>query len=199
MTRYPWRALWTGLWRTGAAFLVTACIVAITGLIAGRPGFTWLLVGSGLSVAAAVPGYLVHRVGAPDHTAPLRIVMLLVLTFTGWLTTLVVLPVYMANEGRPVNAVVTQITNGWQRDSGGDFPVFHVRDPATGDDLGAVRFLDGEPKVGDTLPVRVDPRGWFNVTVDDPIGRFTTLALIIAAGCALLAFVIGLGGHMPDD
>ncbi|MFB9179529.1 hypothetical protein ACFFX1_15445 [Dactylosporangium sucinum] len=199
MTRYPWRALLTGLWRTGAAFLITACFVAVTGLIAGRPGFAWLLVGSVLSLGAAVPGYLVHRAGAPDHTAPSRIVMLLVLTFTAWLTTLLVLPVYMANQGRPVNATVTQITNGWQRETSGDFPVFHVRDTSTGEDLGGVRFLDGEPRVGDLLAVRVDPRGWFNVTAEHPVGRFTTLALIIAAGCALLGFVIGAGGHMPDD
>ncbi|GAA0733789.1 hypothetical protein GCM10010199_52280 [Dactylosporangium roseum] len=189
---YPWRALWTGIWRTAAAFVLTAVLVAVTGLLAGRPGFIWLLAGSVLSLAAAVPGYLVHRAGAPEHTASSRVVMFLVLTFTAWLAALVVLPVYMAVEGRPVDAVVTEISNG-------ESPVFHVSDPATGKELGGVRFLDGEPKVGERLPVRVDPRGWFTVTVAEPVGRFTTFALVVAGFCALLAFLIGVGGHLPDD
>ena len=37
-----------------------------------------------------------------------------------------------------------------------------VADRTTGENLGRLRFLDAEPKVGEKIRVRVDPRGWFN-------------------------------------
>lgn len=177
---------------------VTAGFTIVAGIVAGGPSLTWMVAGSVLSLFAAVPGYLLYRIGAPDHTAGNRIVMLLVLTFTAWLAALLVLPVYMSREGVPQDAVVTRIARGYSHVSEKRFPVFQVADPATGENLGQIRFLNAEPKVGDKLRVRVDPRGWFNVTLSDPVGRFIKLAVLVVATLGLVAFFLGVGGHMPD-
>jgi hypothetical protein len=195
---YPWGALFKGIWRTLLALAVTAGFVIVTGTLAGGPSFTWLAVGSGLSLLAAVPGYLLYRIGAPDHGAGSRVVMLLVLTFASWLAALLVLPFYMSREGTPTDAVVTQVVRGLSSVSEKRFPAYQVADRATGDNLGRLRFLDAEPKVGEVVRVRVDPRGWFNVTVADPTGRFTKLAGLVVGVLGLVALVLGVGGHMPD-
>ncbi|WP_432824820.1 hypothetical protein [Dactylosporangium sp. CA-092794] len=198
MNRYPWGALFKGIWRTLVALAVTTAFVVLTGTVAGGRGFTWLAIGSALSLFAAVPGYLLYRFGAPDHNAGNRVVMLLVLTFASWLAALLVLPAYMSRQGTPTDAVVTQVGRGLSGVSEQQFPVYEVADRATGKDLGKLRFLDAEPKVGEKIRVRVDPRGWFNVTVSDPTGRFTKLTALIVAVLGLVAFILGAGGHMPD-
>jgi hypothetical protein len=195
---YPWGALFKGIWRTLVALAVTAGFVIATGVLAGGPSFTWLATGSALSLLAAVPGYLLYRIGAPDHTAGNRVLMLIVLTCASWLGALLVLPVYMSREGTPTDAVVTQINRGLSDVSEQRFPVYQVADRTTGDNLGRLRFLDAEPKIGEPVRVRVDPRGWFNVTVSDPTGRFTKLTALIVGVLDLAAFFIGSGGHMPD-
>lgn len=198
MRHYPWGALFKGIWRTLLALAVTAACVLVTGALAGRPSFTWLAVGSALSLLAAVPGYLLYRIGAPEHSAGNRVVMLLVLTLASWLAALLVLPVYMSRQGTPTDAVVTQVRRGISSVSEKRFPVYQVADRTTGADLGKLRFLNAEPKVGEKIRVRVDPRGWFNVTVADPTGRFTRLAALLVGVLGLVALILGVGGHMPD-
>ncbi|GAA2360826.1 hypothetical protein [Dactylosporangium salmoneum] len=198
MRHYPWGALLKGIWRTLLLLAVTTGFVVVTGTLAGGPSFTWLAVGSVLSLFAAVPGYLLYRLGAPDHSADSRIVLLLVLTLASWLAALLVLPVYMSREGTPTDAVVTQVHRGISSVSEKRFPVYQVEDRSNNENLGRLRFLDTEPKVGDTVRVRVDPRGWFNVTVSDPTGRFTKLTALVVAVLGLVALIMGAGGHMPD-
>jgi hypothetical protein len=195
---YPWGALLKGIWRTLVALAVTTGFVIVTGTLAGRSTFTWLAVGSGLSLLAAIPGYLLYRIGAPDHTIGNRIVMLLVLTFASWLGALLVLPAYMSRQGVPTDAVVTHVTRTVSSLSEKRLPAYQVADRTTGEDLGSLRFLDAEPKIGEGIRVRVDPRGWFNVTIADPTGRFTKLAALIVGVLGLVAFFLGIGGHMPD-
>ncbi|MEV8515290.1 hypothetical protein [Dactylosporangium sp. NPDC051484] len=198
MKHYPWSALFKGIWRALLALAVTTGFVIVTGTLAGGPSFTWLAVGSALSLLAAVPGYLLYRVGAPDHTVSSRVVMLLVLTLASWLAALLVLPAYMSRAGTPTDAVVTQVVRGLSSVSEETFPAYQVADHSTGKDLGRLRFLDSEPKAGDQVRVRVDPLGWFNVTVADPTGRFTKLTAIIVGVLGLVALFLGVGGHMPD-
>ncbi|MFG2044054.1 hypothetical protein [Dactylosporangium sp. NPDC048998] len=198
MRHYPWGALLKGIWRTLLALAATTGCVIVTGILAGGSSFTWLTVGSVLSLLAAVPGYLLYRVGAPDHTAGSRVVMLLVLTFASWLAALLVAPVYMSREGTPTDAVVTQVVRGLSSVSEKKFPAYEVADRSTGENLGRLHFLDSEPKVGEKVRVRVDQRGWFNVTVADPTGRFTKLAALVVGVLGLVALVLGVGGHMPD-
>jgi hypothetical protein len=195
---YPWGALLKGIWRTLVALVVTTGFVLVTGTLAGGSTFTMLAVGSGLSLLAAVPGYLLYRLGAPEHTAGNRIVMLLVLSFASWLAALLVLPAYMSRQGTPTDAVVTQVTRTTSKLSEKRLPAYRVADRTTGKDLGSLRFLDAEPKVGEVIRVRVDPRGWFNVTIADPTGRFTKLAALIVGVLGLAALFLGVGGHMPD-
>ncbi|MFD0577668.1 hypothetical protein [Dactylosporangium darangshiense] len=198
MKHYPWGALFKGIWRTLLALAVTSAFVAITGTLAGGPSFTWLAIGSALSLLAAVPGYLLYRIGAPDHSAGNRVVMLLVLTFAAWLAALLVAPAYMSRQGTPTDAVVTHVVRGLSSVSEKRFPAYQVADRGTGENLGRLRFLDTEPKVGEKIRVRVDPRGWFNVTVSDPTGRFTKLAALIVGVLGLVALILGVSGHMPD-
>jgi hypothetical protein len=195
---YPWRALFKGIWRTLLALIVTSAFVIGTGIIAGRPSFKWLAAGLVLSLFAAVPGYLLYRIGAPEHSAGNRIVMLLALMCASVLGCLLVLPVYMSREGVPTDAQVTKVVRAQSRISQKRFPAYEITDRATGESLGRLRFLDTEPKAGDTVRVRTDPRGWFNVTVSDPTGRFTKLGALIVAVLGLAAFLLGAGGHMPD-
>ncbi|MER7008642.1 hypothetical protein ABT297_37105 [Dactylosporangium sp. NPDC000555] len=198
MKHYPWGALFKGIWRTLLALAVTTGFVIGTGILAGGPSFTWLAVGSALSLVAAVPGYLLYRLGAPDHTVGNRVVMLLVLTLASWLAALLVLPAYMSREGTPTDAVVTQVVRGLSSVSEERFPAYRVADASTGKDLGRLRFLDSEPKPGDQVRVRVDPRGWFNVTVVDPTGRFIKLTALVVGVLGLVALFLGVGGHIPD-
>ncbi|WP_426514286.1 hypothetical protein ACPPVO_28885 [Dactylosporangium sp. McL0621] len=199
MRHYPWRALIKGIWRTLVALVLTTAFVIVTGILAGGPSFTWLAVGLALSLFAAVPGYLLYRLGAPDHSAGNRVVMLLVLTFASVLGALLVLPAYMSREGVPTDAQVTHVVRAVSKVSEKRFPAYQVADRTTGENLGRLRFLSTEPKVGDTVRVRKDPRGWFNVTIADPTGRFTKLAALVVAVLGLSAFFLGAGGHMPDD
>ena len=198
MRHYPWGALFKGIWRTLLALALTAGFVVVTGILAGGPSFTWLAIGSALSLLAAIPGYLLYRIGGPRHSAGTRVVMLLVLTFAAWLATLLVPPVYMSREGTPTDAVVTHVVRGVSSVSEKRFPAYQVADRTTGENLGRLRFLDAEPKVGEKIRVRVDPRGWFNVTVSDPTGRFTKLAALIVGVLGLVALILGVSGHMPD-
>ncbi|MFI5907840.1 hypothetical protein [Dactylosporangium sp. NPDC051541] len=198
MRHYPWRALFKGIWRSLVALVVTTAFVIVTGVLAGGPSFTWLAVGIGLSLFAAVPGYLLYRLGAPDHAAGNRVVMLLVLSFASVIGALLVLPVYMSREGVPTDAQVTQVVRAVSKVSEHRFPAYQVSERGTGENLGRLRFLDTEPKVGETVRVRKDPRGWFNVTVADPTGRFTKLAALVVAVLGIAAFFLGAGGHMPD-
>ncbi|MGI5241293.1 hypothetical protein [Dactylosporangium sp. CA-139066] len=198
MKHYPWGALFKGIWRTLLALAVTAGFVIVTGILAGGPRFTWLAIGSALSLLAAVPGYLLYRIGAPDHSAGSRIVMLMVLTFAAWLGALLVPPVYMSREGIPTDAVVTQVVRGLSGVSQERLPAYQVADRSTGENLGRLRFLNAEPEVGEKIRVRVDPRGWFNVTVSDPTGRFTKLAGLVVGVLGLVALILGVSGHMPD-
>jgi hypothetical protein len=188
-----------GIWRTLVALVLTTAFVIVTGILAGGPSFTWLAVGLALSLFAAVPGYLLYRLGAPDHSAGNRVVMLLVLTFASVLGALLVLPAYMSREGVPTDAQVTHVVRAVSKVSEKRFPAYQVADRTTGENLGRLRFLSTEPKVGDTVRVRKDPRGWFNVTIADPTGRFTKLAALVVAVLGLSAFFLGAGGHMPDD
>jgi hypothetical protein len=142
---YPWGALFKGIWRTLLALTVTAGFVVVTGILAGGPSFTWMAVGSGLSLLAAVPGYLLYRVGGPYRSAGNRVLMLLVLTFAAWLATLLVSPVYMSREGTPTDAVVTHVVRGVSRVSEKRFPAYQVADRSTGENLGRLRFMDTEP------------------------------------------------------
>ncbi|MEU7866680.1 hypothetical protein [Dactylosporangium sp. NPDC049140] len=199
MRHYPWGALIKGIWRTLVALVLTTAFVIVTGILAGGPSFTWLAVGLALSLFAAVPGYLLYRLGAPDHSAGNRVVMLLVLTFASVLGALLVLPAYMSREGVPTDAQVTHVVRAVSKVSEKRFPAYQVADRTTGENLGRLRFLSTEPKVGDTVRVRKDPRGWFNVTIADPTGRFTKLAALVVAVLGLSAFFLGAGGHMPDD
>jgi hypothetical protein len=196
---YPWRALIKGIWRTLVLLVLTTAFVVVTGILAGGPSFTWLAIGLTLSLFAAVPGYLLYRLGAPDHTAGNRVVMLLVLTFASVLGALLVLPAYMSREGVPTDAQVTHVVRAVSKVSEHRFPAYQVADRTTGENLGRLRFLSTEPKVGETVRVRKDPRGWFNVTIADPTGRFTKLAALVVAVLGLSAFFLGAGGHMPED
>ncbi|MER7280041.1 hypothetical protein ABT369_36945 [Dactylosporangium sp. NPDC000244] len=199
MRHYPWRSLLKGIWRTLVAVVVTTAFVIIAGILAGGPSFKLLAAGLFLSLFAAVPGYLLYRVGAPDHSAGNRVVMFLALIAASVLGTVLVLPVYMSREGVPTDAQVTQVVRAVSSVSEKRFPAYQVADRTTGENLGRLRFLDTEPKVGDTVRVRKDPRGWFNVTVADPTGRFTKLAALIVAVLGLAALLLGAGGHMPED
>jgi hypothetical protein len=196
---YPWRALLKGIWRTLLALIVTTAFVIVCGIMAGGPSFKWLAAGLVLSLFAAVPGYLLYRLGAPDHSAGNRVVMLLALVAGSVLGTLLVLPVYMSREGVPTDAQVTQVVRAISKVSEKRFPAYQVADRTTGENLGRLRFMSTEPKVGDVVRVRKDPRGWFNVTVADPTGLFTKLAALIVAVLGLSAFFLGVGGHMPED
>ncbi|GAA3454259.1 hypothetical protein [Dactylosporangium matsuzakiense] len=198
MRHYPWRALFKGVWRSLVALVVTTAFVIVTGILAGGPSFTWLAVGLALSLFAAVPGYLLYRLGAPEHAAGNRVVMLLVLSFASVLGALLVLPVYMSREGVPTDARVTQVVRAVSKVSEHRFPAYQVAERDTGENLGRLRFMSTEPKVGETIRVRKDPRGWFNVTVADPTGRFTKLAALVVAVLGIAAFFLGAGGHMPD-
>ncbi|WP_432968188.1 hypothetical protein [Dactylosporangium sp. CA-233914] len=198
MKHYPWGALFKGIWRTLVALAVTTGFVVVTGILAGGPSFTWLAVGLALSLFAAVPGYLLYRVGAPDHTAGSRVVMLVALSCASVLGALLVLPVYMSREGVPTDATVTHVVRAVSKVSERRFPAYQVAERTTGENLGRLRFLSSEPKVGDTVRVRKDPRGWFNVTVSDPTGRFTKLAALVVAVLGLAALLLGVGGHMSD-
>ncbi|MFB9446599.1 hypothetical protein Dvina_27990 [Dactylosporangium vinaceum] len=198
MRHYPWRALFKGVWRSLVALVVTTAFVIVTGILAGGPSFTWLAAGLALSLFAAVPGYLLYRLGAPEHAAGNRVVMLLVLSFASVLGALLVLPVYMSREGVPTDARVTQVVRAVSKVSEHRFPAYQVAERDTGENLGRLRFMSTEPKVGETIRVRKDPRGWFNVTVADPTGRFTKLAALVVAVLGIAAFFLGAGGHMPD-
>jgi len=193
-----WRGLFKGFWRTAVVLAVTAACTIGAGIVAGGPSLSWLVGGSVLSLFAAVPGYLLYRIGAPEHTAGNRIVMLLVLMFTAWLGALLVLPVYMSREGVPTDAAVTGVARANKHVSEHRLPVYRVAERGTGKDLGQIRFLDAEPKVGAHMRVRVDPRGWFNVTIVDPVGRFIKLAALVVLTLGVVAFFLGIGGHMPD-
>ncbi|WP_433604443.1 hypothetical protein ACQP2P_24660 [Dactylosporangium sp. CA-139114] len=199
MRHYPWRSLLKGIWRTLVALVVTTALVILAGILAGGPSFKLLAAGLFLALFAAVPGYLLYRAGAPDHTAGNRVVMLLALIAASVLGAVLVLPVYMSREGVPTDAQVTQVVRAVSSVSEKRFPAYQVTDRATGENLGRLRFLDTEPKVGDTVRVRKDPHGWFNVTVADPTGRFTKLAALIVAVLGLAALLLGAGGHMPED
>lgn len=199
MRHYPWRALLKGIWRTLVALVVTTAFVVITGILAGGPSFKWLAAGLVLSLFAAVPGYLLYRVGAPDHAAGTRVVMLLALIAGSVLGSLLVLPAYMSREGVPTDARVTQVVPAVHALSQRRFPAYQVAERDTGQNLGRLRFLDTEPKPGDAVRVRKDPRGWFNVTVADPTGRFTKLAALVVAVLGLAALLLGVGGHLPED
>ncbi len=172
-----------------AATLLPVCV---GGVVGGHQGIGWTVGGFLLASSAAVLGWWVYTSGAGDcnWVGSRGVGMFLAVFAFG--AAFSICPLYMAANGVPGVGLVSAV---------------EVRDEDSPDrpDIslagwGELRYPeDLTPEVGDYVPIRYDPRGWFVTTGPDPWGFIDgivgTFAAVGAAGVVACGALGVIGTH----